>query len=123
MTTPKLVTFVVFALWLISSGMAAEVGDAPEEIIVTGRQPGPPLWKVSSGDRVLWIFPYLDWIPKDMIWEDDRAARVNQMWLDAADSALSKNASTFAVLPLNELLAEDGLLSKLKASGYDIREP
>ena len=27
-----------------------------EEITVIGRYPGPPLWKVTSGDRTLWIF-------------------------------------------------------------------
>lgn len=53
----------------------------------------------------------------------DIDTRLNQMWLDAAESALAINASTFAVLPINELLAEDGLLSKLKARGYEVREP
>jgi len=50
--------------------------EAPEEIIVVGRLPGPPLWKVSNGDKVLWIFPYLSPIPKDMIWESERVERV-----------------------------------------------
>jgi hypothetical protein len=47
----------------------------------------------------------------------------NQMWLDAAGNALATNASTFAILPVNELIAEDGLLSTLKAKGYYVREP
>lgn len=50
--------------------------EAPEEIVVVGRLPGPPLWKVSKGDHVLWIFPHLSPIPKDMIWESDRVERV-----------------------------------------------
>ena len=50
-------------------------------------------------------------------------ARVNQMWLDAADKALATNASTLAILPVNELVAEDGLLSELKATGYEVTEP
>jgi hypothetical protein len=50
-------------------------------------------------------------------------ASLNQAWLDAAENALATNASTFAVLPINELLAEDGLLSTLKAEGYEVREP
>src|SRR5690606_15837845 len=72
----KLATLLVVALWLPGSSMAADVVDAPVEIVVTGRQPGPPLWKVSNGDKVLWIFPYLNWVPQGMIWESQRVARV-----------------------------------------------
>src|SRR5688500_9454902 len=76
MTAAKLATLLVFALLPLGTSMAAEVNEAPEEIIVTGRLPGPPLWKVSNGDKVLWIFPHLNWIPKDMLWESERVARV-----------------------------------------------
>jgi hypothetical protein len=72
----SLATLLVFALWPLGSMMAAEVEEAPEVIVVTGHLPGPPLWKVSNGDKLLWIFPYLDWIPKDMIWDSARVARV-----------------------------------------------
>lgn len=85
MTTPKLAMLVVLALWPLDSGLAAEVDQAPVEIVVRGRLPGPPLWKVSMGDNVLWIFPHLSWIPRDMIWESDRVARViaqSQEFLD-----------------------------------------
>jgi len=71
----KLATLLLFALCPRADGMAA-TDDMPEEIVVTGRLPGPPLWKVSNGDKVLWIFPYLDWIPKDMLWDSERVARV-----------------------------------------------
>ncbi len=75
MKVAKLATLLALALCTQGS-MAAEPTEAPEEIIVTGRLPGPPLWKVSNGDKVLWIFPYLEWIPEGMIWENDRVARV-----------------------------------------------
>jgi len=45
-------------------------------MIVTGRQPGPPMWRVLDGDRVLWIFPQLAPVPKDMVWESDKVAAV-----------------------------------------------
>lgn len=57
-----------------SSLLAAD--DAPEEIVVVGRQPGPPLWRVSKGDHALWIFPYLSPVPRDMTWDSERIARV-----------------------------------------------
>jgi hypothetical protein len=78
MSATKRAALLVLVLALLPpvSGMTAESDDAPVEVVVTGRQPGPPLWKVSNGDKVLWIFPYLSWIPQGMIWESERVARV-----------------------------------------------
>jgi hypothetical protein len=59
-----------------SIGGVFAADDAPEEIVVVGRQPGPPLWRVSKGDNVLWIFPYLSPVPKDITWDNERVARV-----------------------------------------------
>jgi hypothetical protein len=76
MTAAKLAVLLVLALWPLGSLMAAAIDEAPEVIIVTGRLPGPPLWKVSNGDKVLWIFPHLYQIPEDMVWDSERVARV-----------------------------------------------
>jgi len=70
----------VLLLLLLPPGLAAGQTEpnatAAEEIIVTGRQPGPPMWRVSNGENVLWIFPKLAPVPKDMIWESNKAATV-----------------------------------------------
>ena len=50
-------------------------------------------------------------------------AEVERLWLEAAEKALAGNASTFAVLPIGNLLAGDGYLSKLAARGYAVTEP
>jgi uncharacterized protein YbaP (TraB family) len=47
-----------------------------EEITVVGRYPGPPLWRVSSGERVLWIFGDLSPVPKGLDWDPRNAERV-----------------------------------------------
>jgi uncharacterized protein YbaP (TraB family) len=47
-----------------------------EEITVIGRYPGPPLWKVTSGDRTLWIFGELSPVPKGLDWDPRNAERV-----------------------------------------------
>ena len=52
-------------LSLVALTSAAE---PPEEFTVTGRYPGPPLWKVSVGTHELWIFGTLGVIPKDITW-------------------------------------------------------
>jgi hypothetical protein len=44
-------------------------------------------------------------------------------WLAAADAALAHNDSSFAVLPIAELLKPDGWLAALRAKGYAVEEP
>jgi hypothetical protein len=39
-----------------------------EEVVVSGEQPGPGLWKVSKGDHVLWILGALQPLPQKMTW-------------------------------------------------------
>jgi hypothetical protein len=41
----------------------------------------------------------------------------------AAEAALRDNASTFALLPISELLKPDGYLAKLQARGYEVEAP
>jgi hypothetical protein len=53
----------------------------------------------------------------------DIEARVRQRWFEAAEGALSRNKTTFALLPVSQLLAPDGYLSLLAAKGYMIEEP
>ncbi|MEO8460159.1 MAG: TraB/GumN family protein [Dokdonella sp.] len=53
----------------------------------------------------------------------DIEARVREAWLDAATSALTKNVSSFARLPVADLLASDGLLAKLRTLGYVVESP
>lgn len=67
-----------FALSLSLSASAQPSAEPQrvEEIVVVGRQPGPPLWRVRNGERVLWIFPHLSPLPKDIVWETDKTANV-----------------------------------------------
>lgn len=50
--------------------------DTPVEIVVTGKQPGPPLWRVKHGDHTLYIFAWLSPIPEDIVWESTRVEQV-----------------------------------------------
>ena len=49
--------------------------------------------------------------------------RIETAWLEAARSALQRNRSTFALLPMSQLLKTNGYLSKLQAQGYEVQEP
>ena len=44
-------------------------------------------------------------------------------WLAEADTALNDNESSFAVLPISQLLKPDGWLAKLRERGYSVRDP
>jgi hypothetical protein len=56
------------AAFALSMLVPLAAADPPDELTVTGRYPGPPLWKVSSGTHELWIFGMLSVIPKDITW-------------------------------------------------------
>lgn len=53
----------------------------------------------------------------------DMAGQMEAKWLAAAEGALARNASTFATLPIAELLKPGGYLSRLEAKGYEVEAP
>ncbi|MGH8173849.1 MAG: TraB/GumN family protein, partial [Rhodanobacteraceae bacterium] len=53
----------------------------------------------------------------------DIDVRLQRAWLEAASAALAKNTSSFARLPIDDLLAADGYIAKLRAKGYPIESP
>lgn len=53
----------------------------------------------------------------------DVKGAVRTLWLDAAEQALQRNRVTFALLPISELLRNDGYLSALQARGYLVEAP
>lgn len=73
------VSLLLSLSWVLAGLAAAQAPpatEAPDEFVVTGRQPGPPLWRVTNGENVLWIFPQLAPVPKGMVWESDKVAAV-----------------------------------------------
>ena len=53
----------------------------------------------------------------------DATGQSRAKWLTAVDVALAANPTSFATLPMIEIVTPDGLLSKLRAKGYQIVEP
>jgi hypothetical protein len=45
------------------------------------------------------------------------------LWLESADIALSRNESTFATVDLRDLIRSDGLLARLRARGFEVTAP
>jgi len=50
-------------------------------------------------------------------------ARVRESWLAAAEKSLAANKSTFAVLPLKDLLGPSSYVAALAAKGYTVQKP
>ena len=56
---------------------APDAGEPPLDVVlVKGELPGPALWKVSSGDHVLWIMGEVGAIPKHMKWRSKQFERL-----------------------------------------------
>lgn len=53
----------------------------------------------------------------------DLRQRSATAWLQAAEAALANNASSFASLPMAEILKPDGYVAMLRAKGYLVEEP
>jgi hypothetical protein len=53
----------------------------------------------------------------------DARQRIQNEWLQAAEAALWNNDSTFAMLPITDLIRPDGRLALMRAQGYVIEEP
>ncbi|MBC7574127.1 MAG: TraB/GumN family protein [Herminiimonas sp.] len=49
--------------------------------------------------------------------------RMRDSWLAAAEKALGKNQSTFAILPVSQILNPDGMIAALQAKGYVVEQP
>jgi hypothetical protein len=53
----------------------------------------------------------------------DVAAKLREEWYAKAEAALDANTTTFAVLPMQELLRPGGVVDTLKAKGYTVLAP
>ena len=47
-----------------------------EEVIVSGRRPGPPLWRIENGENILWVFAVVPTMPKSFEWDSSAIEHV-----------------------------------------------
>lgn len=77
-----LLTLVLCLLFAVPLAAAADppTAAAPaavlDEVLVTGEQPGPGLWRVSRGEHELWILGTFDPLPRKMSWRAEEATEV-----------------------------------------------
>jgi uncharacterized protein YbaP (TraB family) len=58
----------------VSADAVEKVGpeEIMEEVLITGKKPGPPLWEVVNGDHRLFIFGSLVPLPASFEWDSER---------------------------------------------------
>lgn len=61
-----------------------------DTVVVSGRQPGPGLWKVSKGDHVMWLLGTISPLPKRMEWA---SAEVEETVADSQELLLPPSAA------------------------------
>ena len=108
-------------LLMTAAGLSAQ-NQSAEEIVVTGRLPGPAMWRVSKDDdHVLWIFATVSPIPKDMVWESARVEKVigeAQEYIEPPDADVS--VSPLVLLnPINYVRGYR-LLNRLRKNPEDL---
>lgn len=85
----RTIATIVIALLSIPVARADPSQDSLTTVEVVGAKPGPGLWRVHSGDNVLWILGTLEPLPRRMIWRSREIEAV----LDRADLVLAGGAS------------------------------
>jgi uncharacterized protein YbaP (TraB family) len=61
--------FATLALGSLSVAHAQTEPVTLDAVLVTGELPGPPLWKVTKDDHVLWIMAIYGPVPKKVTWQ------------------------------------------------------
>lgn len=72
-------------------------------VVVSGKQPGPGLWRVSKGDHEMWILGTLSPLPKRMDWEAGKVQRLvarSQELLAAPSVVVNAKLGIFSQLAL-----------------------
>lgn len=99
----------------------APVDVVEEEIQVVGDLPGPPLWKVTRDDHVLWILGTPELVPDGLLWQSDsieHALADSVEYLTAPDMRITLRNPVKAVRTLRKInrmqrIPDDGTLDDL----------
>lgn len=85
---------------------AAVTAAAPATVVVSGRRPGPGVWKVSRGAHVMWVFGTYAPLPDKMEWDSGRIERLVARSQEVLKPPVAKAHIDF----LRGLLALPGLI-------------
>jgi uncharacterized protein YbaP (TraB family) len=83
---------------------AAAPQELLEEVLITGEQPGPAMWRVSKDDHTLWIVGTVTPLPTKMSWRskqvEDVVHQSGEILANSSTSATVKGSMLFTALRL-----------------------
>lgn len=85
---------------------ATSIADAPSvmnEVVVSGLQSGPELWKITNGENIMWVLGTQSPLPKKIEWEPYRVQRLvanSQEVITGASASIDVDAGFFGKLAL-----------------------
>ncbi len=88
-------------------------GEDCMELLQTAIMRGQLADKVGAQDTVANVKREIERVAKE----------AERKWIAAAESALASHRTTFAVLPIQEILHPKGYVAKLRALGYTVEDP
>ncbi len=92
----------LFSVTHAQDAVASDSDNHFDEVVITGERSGPRLWRVSSGERELWILGVLDPLPKKMQWHSQQVVALlgesQEVLMDRP--SISADAGLFAKLGL-----------------------
>jgi hypothetical protein len=75
-TVPTMDIIRTVALTALCFGGSCVAYGEMEEVLVIGEQPGPALWRVSSGAHVLWLLGEVSQLPAKVTWHSKQLEAV-----------------------------------------------
>jgi hypothetical protein len=97
---------MLFCAGLVFTCAHSQHEPAPEveEVVVTGEQPGPQLWKATKDDHVLWIYGTVTPKPRGITWRSKQVASV----LDHTQEIINQQLQGTS-LPANVVIELDSI--------------
>jgi uncharacterized protein YbaP (TraB family) len=102
-----------------SSGDAASSDQTMDEVIVSGEQPGPPLWKVWKGDHVMYVLGTMVPLPRNITWRSREVESVIERAKEiVAQEQISANIGFFRGMRL----LPAAMRARRNPAGADLKE-
>ena len=113
---PVLLAIALTSVLSLPCAALAQDVAAAEEIVITGKVSGPPLWQVRNGDKVLWIFGLLSPLPPQLELDTTR--------IDALARARGLRIAYPRIVDGERMLAfHEVAIAELVPAKFGLREP
>jgi TraB/PrgY/gumN family len=98
---------LLLCVTLVSCAIQAD--EKVEEVLVTGEHPGPGMWKVTNGDKTLWILGTYEPLPVYFLWRSQQV----EFAMSEAQQVIGNYSATFTFPNGNPLGVKGKPLKKL----------